>query len=142
MFSLRKWVRAIADDAARAAVAKVKDEVQAEERDVMDEIDGELDDGTTLLYAREKKLLSALEWGEKAVAWQTEYKTEALAPSYTHYSDGSGFYTSGRLGSASPLAVAMRRAILEADVEIAEAAQKDAKDALASAKKAVTGAHS
>ena len=138
MFSLRKWVRTIADETVAEARTFTKSvaEVQDDHRDVMADIDGKLDDGCVLLFAHDRKLLPPAEWKAKAVAWQKEYKTEHTG-SYFQY--GSVWECRP---DPSPLAVVMRRAILEANVEIAEAAQKDAKDALTKAKKAVTGAHS
>ena len=125
MFSLRKWIAGVAWEAAiaeREAYAKscAKEPVN---------IDSELDDGIILLYAREKRLLPVLEWKKKAVAWQSEFGTEARF----EFRLGWPF---GCLASESPLAVAMRRAILEANVEITDAAQKSATAALKAAKKA------
>ena len=136
MFSLRKWVTQIARETADAT-AKAERESYAKECAAEPvNIDSELDDGIILLYARENRLLPVLEWKKKAVAWQEEFETEARAEEEVFYVDGSCGYRMGRIGSSSPVAVAMRRAILEANVEITDAVQKSATAALKAAKKA------
>ena len=129
MFSLRKWVERVARDAAIAERAEYAKSMAEEPVNV----ESELDDGIILLYAREHRLLPPLEWKKKAVAWQVEFETEPA----TLYM--SGYWAGTRPESQSAVAVAMRRAILESNVEITDAAQKVATAALRAAKKAVGG---
>lgn len=133
MFSFRKWVRGIAAEVATEAASAKMAEMAVENSSVPVNIDSELDDGIILLYAREKRLLPAKEWREKAAKWQEEFETEG------GYSFLRG-YPLLRHPSLAPVAVAIRRAILEANVEIAEAEKQTADAALKAAKKAASRA--
>ena len=137
MFSFRKWVSKIAIDAARYAVDEKWQTISRENAAEPVNIDSELDDGIILLYAREKRLLPAKEWRVKALAWQKEFYTEGILAGPITFTNNDVFWHPGRDEKTTPVAVAMRRAILEANVEIAEAEQKAATDALKAAKKAV-----